>query len=41
MLDAFLTMSGRSDLLAIARTADLAKRLAVILKFLEETLAER
>jgi hypothetical protein len=41
MLDAFLTMAGRGDLLAIARTADLAKRLSVILKFLDETLSER
>jgi hypothetical protein len=41
MLDAFLTMAGRSDLLAYARIADLAERLTVILRSLNDALHER
>jgi hypothetical protein len=41
MLDAFLTMAGRGDLLAYARIADLGERLTVVLRSLNDTLQER
>ncbi len=40
VLDAFLTLAGRRDLVAIARTADILERLRVVMIILAETLME-
>jgi hypothetical protein len=38
MLDAMLTLAGRDDLLALARTADLRQRLLVVMHMFDEAL---